>query len=764
MTRKLALLALVAVLAASCSKTPKSPYRDVGIESKVERTLRGMTLEEKIGQMMQITVTVITTPDGKSLTAVADTVLTQYKVGSILNVPGGEAQDTSAYRSLLRGIQDKSLAATGIPCIYGLDQIHGASYTKGATLFPQEIGLAATFDDRHARNMGEILAYETRACNVPWVFSPVMDLGRNPLWPRMWESFGEDVLVNRRMGTAEMVGQQGEDPNHIDEYHVGSSLKHYMAYGVPVSGQDRTPSMITDRELMEKYFQPYKSCVEAGAVSIMVNSSINDGIPFHANRELLTGWVKEGLGWDGFFVTDWADIRNLYERDRIAESNKDAVCLAVNAGIDMIMEPYDVKVCDEIRELVEEGRIKKSRIDDAVRRILRAKYRLGLFDDPYGEKGSYGGFACPDYAAAAYEAAVESEVLLKNDGDILPLDRDAKILVVGPNADAMRPLNGGWTYTWQGDKTDQPRFTEGYNTILEALRTRFDNVQYVPVLEYFGGRKWQQEVKGDIQEAMRAASRSDVVIACLGENTYCETPGNISDLNLSEQQKKLVRFLATCGKPIVLVLNEGRPRIISDIEPLASAVVDILLPGNYGGDALAALLCGEENFSGRLPFTYPKFTGKFPTYDYKLCENRSTMGGEYDYDAVMDVQWPFGHGLSYTRFEYSNMTVDRASFRKGDVINVSVDVTNKGSVAGRESVLLYSSDVYASVTPEVRRLRDYAKVDLRPGETATVTFALRAEDLAFAGHDLKWHLEEGEFRLSAGTCTVRINCTKTSIF
>ena len=743
------------ILVVSCTTSSEYP---------IERVLSKMTLEEKVGQMMQITIGVISTPDGTELTAMADTVLSRYKVGSILNVPGGAAVTPEAYRRLIRAIQEKSLAATGIPCIYGLDQIHGASYTIGGTFFPQEVALAATFNDEYAFEMGRVTAYETRACNVPWVFSPVMDLGRNPLWPRMWESYGEDVLVNKRMATAEVLGQQGDNPNHIDEYHVGSSLKHYMAYGVPVSGQDRTPSMVTDRELMEKYFQPFKACVEAGAISIMVNSSINDGIPFHANRELLTGWVKEGLGWDGFFVTDWSDIRNLYERDHIAESNKDALCIAINAGIDMVMEPNRVEVCEELVELVREGRVKMSRVDDAVRRILLAKFRLGLFDDPYGEKGSYPDFGSDEFVGIAGKAALESAVLLKNEGGILPLKKSDRILVVGPNANSMRTLNGGWSYTWQGDAADETRFTGAYNTILEALEKKFDKVEYHPVLEYFGGRKWEKEVKGDMVKAVWAAMKADVVIVCVGENSYCETPGNITDLNLSANQKELVRVLSSTGKPIVLVLNEGRPRLVSDIEPLCGAVVDIMLPGNYGGDALASLLSGEENFSGKLPFTYPKYSGKFATYDYKLCENRGKMAGEYDYDAVMDVQWPFGYGLSYTSFEYSGMKADRTDFRKGDVINVSVDVTNVGERAGKESVLLFSSDLCASVTPEVRRLRDYEKVELQPGETRTVTFSLKADDLAFAGHDLKWHLEKGEFRLAAGNCSLMLNCTETSVF
>ena len=754
-----ALIAFAALLLAGCA--PKSTFYNPELEARVEKTLSAMSLDEKIGQMMQINISVLVTPDGSELTPMADTVLRKYKVGSTLNIPGGAAISPEKYRAIIRQIQDISLETTGIPCIYGLDQIHGASYTAGTTLFPQEIGLAATFNDSFARRMGEITAYETRACNVPWVFSPVMDLGRNPLWPRQWESFGEDVLVNRRMAVQEMLGQQGPDPNSIGEYNVGSSLKHYMAYGVPLSGQDRTPSMVSDRELMEKYFQPFKACAEAGALSIMVNSSTNDGIPFHANRKLLTEWVKEGLRWDGFFVTDWADVRNMYERDHYASSNKEAVALAVNAGIDMIMEPYKPGVCEELKELVEEGKVKQSRIDDAVRRILRAKYRLGLFDDPYGERGSYERFGCPEFAAASYEAALEAEILLKNEGDLLPLGRDCRILVTGPNANSMRCLNGGWSYTWQGDRADDAAYTGRYNTILEALKEKFSRVSYVPAITYAPGRgSWQKEERGDFAAALKAASACDVIVACIGENSYCETPGNIDDLNLSALQKELVRALAATGKPLVLVLNEGRPRVISDIEPLAGAIVDILLPGNYGGDALASLLCGEENFSGKLPLTYPRRSGRLATYDYKLNENRATMAGEYNYNAVMDVQWPFGWGLSYTRFEYSNMRVDKEEFREGDVLEVSVDVTNVGPVAGKEAVLLYSSDLYASVTPEVKRLRDYAKVELGSGETATVHFSLDAGDLAFVGHDLKWHLESGDFRLSAGGCSVTVTCVR----
>ena len=757
---KFAVLTAAAVLFSCC--TAQDP-----IEKRVKEIVHGLSLEEKIGQMVQINISVVTDADGTSLSEHGVEVLEKYKVGSILNVLGDEgACSAEKYREIIRQIQDVSLRATGIPCIYGLDQIHGATYTAGATFFPQEINLAASFNDRYAREMGRILAYETRACNVPWCFSPVMDLGRNQSWPRLWESFGEDTYVNLRMGLEETLGQQGEEgEGPIDEYHTGVSLKHYMAYGATISGQDRTPSCVSMRELREKYFPPFKACCEAGALSVMVNSAMNDGIPFHANRELLTGWLKEELGWKGFIVTDWADVKNLYERDHVATSAKDAARLAVNAGIDMIMDPYSTDICGDLVALVKEGAIPMSRIDDAVRRIIRAKLRLGLFEDPYGQKGSYEGFASAQSEAIAYEAAVESEVLLKNEGGLLPLDASARLLVVGPNANSMRTISGGWSYSWQGDRADDPKFTESYNTILEALRQKFNNVDYEPVLAYHPGREdwWVEDKVSDLGRAVAKARWCDVIVACIGENSYCETPGNIVDLNLSAAQKDMVRALAATGKPVVLVLNEGRPRLIPDIEPLSDAIVDIMLPSNYGGDALAALLCGEENFSGRLPFTYPKYPNRLATYDYLLCENRATMDGMYNYDAKMDVQWPFGYGLSYTGFEYSNMRVDKDSFKAGDTLTVSVDVTNTGTRRGKEAVLLFSSDLYASVTPEVRRLRRYEKIELEAGQRRTVTMTLPAEELSFTGHDLKRHLEKGEFRLSAGSESIIVNCTRDAI-
>ena len=760
-------IALTAALVAltACNTTPKvAPAipQDKDIEAKVEKLLKEMTLEEKIGQMTQITSTAIA--NGLEITHAGDSIIRTYKVGSILNTPGGIAQTPEGYDKFVQEINRITLEATGTPTLYGLDHIHGTSYVLGGTLFPQEINLAASFNRTHAYNMGMVTAYESRAANVPWTFSPTMDLGRNPEWPRLWESFGEDTYVNAQMAVAEVRGMQGEDPNHVGPYHIAACAKHFMGYGVPVTGQDRTPASIAASELREKHFEPFKEAMNAGALSIMVNSASNNGMPFHCNTELLTQWVKEDLNWDGMIVTDWADINNLYTRERVASSKKEAVKLAINAGIDMAMVPYECQFAIDLKELVEEGEVSMERIDDAARRVLRLKYRLGLFDQPDTMLEDYPEFGGEAHAKLAYEAALESEVLLKNNG-ILPLQKNVRILVTGPNANSIRTLNGGWSYTWQGEGASIPQFTEKYNTIYEALDAKFENVTYVPGVEYdLMSGNWKFDEATSIKEAVAAARKSDVIVACIGENTYCETPGNDEDLDLSDNQIQLVKALAATGRPIVLILNEGRPRIIREIEPLATAIVDILLPGNYGADALATLLAGEANFSAKLPFTYPKYTNKFAVYDYKPAENQGTMEGVYNYNAVMDVQWPFGHGLSYTKFAYSNMTVSHKEFKADDVLKVTVDVTNTGNVAGKESVLLFSSDIYASSTPDVRRLRAFEKIDLAPGETKTVELEVTAKDLAFVNYYGKWTLEAGEFALSVGDQNQTINCTETIVW
>lgn len=750
-----------ALLAAACApKAPRAIPSDKAVEAKVEKVLEGMTLEEKAGQLVQLTISVLEDGTREAIDpAKLEIIIGQYKVGSILNVMHDAAHSREHTAAMVRQIQEKSMEVIGIPCIYGLDMIHGASYLTDGSLYPQEINLAATFNRDYARMMGRAMAYETRAAQVPWVFSPVMDLGRDPRWPRIWESFGEDPYVQSEMARAETEAIQGEDPNHIDLEHCAVSIKHFIGYGVPVSGKDRTPAIIAQNDLREKFFAPFLACFRAGALTAMVNSASVNGIPTHANAILLSGWVKEELGWDGVFVTDWADIDNLFKRDHVAADKRDAVAMGINAGIDMIMDPYDPECVTAIVDCVKDGRISQERLDDAVRRVLRLKLRLGLFDKPVWDY-SYPEFGSEQFAQESYAAALESEVLLKNDG-ILPLKEDARILVTGPNANSMRTLNGGWSYRWQGDAD---AFVPQYNTIVEALQRRFKQVSYEPGVTYVAGADWQAEDASGIGKAVAAARKADVVVVCVGENSYCETPGNINDLNLSRNQKRLVTALSGTGKPVVLILNEGRPRLIGDIEPLAAAVVDVMLPSNFGADALAALLSGDENFSGRLPFTYPKHINALHTYDYKVSEHRETMNGSYNYDAVMDVQWPFGHGLSYTQFAYKNLVVSAENFTAADVLKVSVDVTNTGSRAGKEAVLLYSSDLVASLVPDVKRLRGFEKIALAPGETKTVTFELPACDLAFVGADGHWHLEQGDFRLSCGGLSALLTCTETKVW
>ena len=735
---------------------------DAQVEAKVEQVLKGMTLQEKVGQMVQLSINLIENEEHNDVDpAKMDVIFGKYKVGSILNVMADRALDREKTAAFIAKIQESSMRNIGIPCIYGLDMIHGASYLTDGTLFPQEINLGATFNRDFAFQMGRAMAYETRAAQCPWVFSPVMDLGRDPRWPRQWESWGEDPYLQAEMARVETIALQGSDPNHIGLENVAVSIKHFMGYGVPLSGKDRTPAYIAENDLREKYFRPFKECFQAGALTAMVNSASINGVPTHANKTLLTGWVKEQLGWDGMLVTDWADIDNLFSRDHVAADKREAVALGINAGIDMIMDPYDPECCNVLIDLVNSGDIPMERIDDAVRRILRLKVRLGLFENPTWEH-DYPEFASAEYRKQSYAAAVESEVLLKNEG-VLPLKENARILVTGPNANSLRTLNGGWSYTWQGDAD---AFVPQYNTLLEALQNRFRRVTYEPGVEYDNvDGSWQSENAKGIAKAVRAARLADVIVCCVGENTYCETPGNMDDLNLSENQKELVRKLAATGKPVILVLNEGRPRIIGDIEPLAKAVVDVMYPSNYGGDALAALLAGDENFSGKLPFTYPKHINSLHTYDYKVSEHREVMDGSYNYEAVMDVQWPFGFGLSYTTFAYSDFKLESpAGFKAGDDLKLTVKVTNTGDKAGKEAVLLYSSDLVASLIPDVKRLRGFEKVALEPGESKTVTFVVPAHDLAFVGADGKWRLEAGDFRFSCGGLGVMAKCTETKVW
>lgn len=737
---------------------------DAKIEAKVDQTLKKLTLEEKVGQMMEIVIDLLGGNDKNGVFYIdehkADSIFSHYKVGSILNAPNTCAPTAQQWEKYMAQIQKLSMKRMGVPCIFGLDQNHGSTYTQGGTLFPQNINVAATFNREIARRSAEATAYETRAASVPWTYSPTVDLGRDARWPRIWENFGEDCYLSSEMGKAMVYGFQGEDPNHIDQYHIATSMKHFMGYGVPWTGKDRTPAYISPADLREKHFAPFLAGIQAGALSVMVNSASVNGMPMHANKEILTHWLKEQTGWDGVLITDWADVNNLYTREMVAKDKKDALRIAINAGIDMVMEPYSCDACGYIIELVNEGKIPMSRIDDACRRVLRMKYRLGLFEHPTQKLKNYPLFGGEQFAQLALEGATESMVLLKNN-NILPLQKGKKILLTGPNANQMRCLDGGWSYTWQGNRTDE--FAGKYNTIYEALCNEYgkENIVLNQGVTYNEAGKYWEENEPQIAAAVEAAKNVDVVVACIGENSYTETPGNLTDLWLSENQRNLVKALATTGKPIILVLNEGRPRLIADIEPLAQGVVDILIPGNYGGDALAQLLSGKANFSGKMPYTYPKEINSLANYDFKKSEEVGTMTGAYDYNAKITQQWGFGQGLSYTTYQYSNLKVDKATFAHDDVIRVSVEVKNTGKVAGKESVLLFSSDLMASMVPDGRRLRAFDKVALQPGESKTVTFDLKANDLAFVGWDGKWILEEGDFKLMVADQQATIHCNET---
>jgi beta-glucosidase len=818
MTTKNLFIAAFALVSISAQAQKPAIPRDAALEAKIEKTLSRMTLDEKIGQMLELNLDVMGKmtienakidrekvrsvlqqygrPDSeieavlkmkdqeildklgnfpvdiyqgetkriwKLNETMLDTLISKWKVGSILNAPGTRASSVEQWQKWIQLIQKKSMKYLGIPDIYGLDHNHGVTYTQGGTLFPQPINLGASFNTELAFRGAEITAYESRAANCPWVYNPVVDLSRDPRWPRMYESFGEDAIVNSKMVVAEIRGYQGEDNNHIDRFHVGTSTKHYFGYGAPWTGKDRTPAYLSPQMIREKYFEPFKAAALAGTLTMMVNSASINGVPLHASYEYLTKWLKEDLQWDGFLVTDWADINSLYTREKVAKNKKDAIRIAINAGIDMSMDPYSVEFCILLKELVNEGKVKMTRIDDAVRRILRAKYRLGLFDEPNTGGKGFEKFGCDEFAKASLLAAEESEVLLKNEG-ILPLAKGKKILLTGPNANQMRCLHGGWSYTWQGSKAED--LSEKYNTIYEALCNKYgkENVILEQGVTYNEDGAYYDENEPQIDKAVAAAAQADVIIAAIGENSYTETPGNLTDLWLSENQRNLVKALAKTGKPIVLVLNEGRPRLIADIEPQAKAIVDILIPGNYGGDALANLLAGDANFSAKLPYTYPREINSLNTYDYKVSEEVGTMAGAYNYDAKVSLQWPFGYGLSYTTFDYSNLKVDKAQFTADDVLTISVDVKNTGTKAGKEAVLLYSSDLVASIVPDNKRLRDFTKISLEPGETKTVTFQLPASKLAFVGADGRWTLEDGDFILKIGNQTVHTACTQTKVW
>jgi beta-glucosidase len=705
------------------------------LEQRVEALLKRMSIEEKVGQMTQVAIDVVLkkhAPDAARHEidpARLDDAVLRHHVGSILNV-AGRAYTVENWHELINQIQDAAgRTRLKIPVIYGIDAVHGANYTIGATLFPQAIAMAATWNPDLMRRSGEIAAYQVRASGN---FYPVMDLARMPVWPRLWETFGEDSHLASEMGRAYIQGLQGQNIGAPDK--AAACLKHYAGYGSPLSGQDRTPAWIDTRMMHQYSLAPFEAAIRAGAPTVMVNSGEVNGIPGHANHYLLTEVLKRQWGFEGFVVSDWEDVKRLHTRDQVAETPKDAVRMAVVAGVDMSMVPLDYTFYDLLLECVKDGSVPVARIDDAVRRILRVKFRLGLFENARPDPALKAAFHKPEFEAANLAAAREAITLLKNRNRALPLARNRRILVTGPTADMLSVLNGGWTITWQGDREDL--YPKDKLTIVRAIEAAVGkkNVTYVP------GTTFDRPV--DISAAASAAARADVVIACLGEKAYCETPGNINDLTLEAAQFDLVRVLAGTGKPIVVVLAQGRPRIIREIVPLAEAIVMAYLPGLEGGRAVADVLFGEVNPSGRLPFTYPRFPNALTTYDYKVVEN---AGGNR-----VQPEFEFGHGLSYTTFEYSGLALSSETLTAKGELQVSVTVRNTGARTGKEVVQLYVSDLYRSISPPARELKAFKKVDLAAGASEKVTFTLRPRDLAFVGLNNRWVTEPGRFRVSVG--------------
>ena len=738
------------------------------IDKRIDSIMSDMSIEQKIGQMAQINLTVIANgPDKWSsfepLQIDKDRIekaINKYHVGSILNTTNNRARDISTWNKIIDEIQSYALSSkTAIPILYGIDGIHGATYIDGATMFPQQIGTAATWDIKNSFNMGMVTAYETRAAGIPWNFSPVLDLGQDPRFPRQFETFGEDPYLTTQMGLASLEGQQGIDNNMNNDFVVATSIKHFLGYQTTISGKDRTPSYIPEHVLRELHLPAFEKAISQGAKTIMINSGLINGIPVHADRYLLTDLLRDELGFDGIILTDWEDINKLHDRDKVAESRKDAIKIAINAGIDMSMIPYDYEeFCDNLLELVKEGEISEARIDESVRRILKLKIELGLFDKK--NKPDYSDFGSQTHQNYAYAAAVESMTLLKNENSTLPIRNKNKILVTGPNGDSMRTLNGAWTYSWQGEKTDF--FAGDHNTIYEAIKNKFtdSDVKYIPGVTYPINEDYDKEPKFEYydqyvdqkKEAIKYANEeADIIVLCLGENTYTEKPGDLNDINLNRLQIDFANEIIKSGKPVVLVLNIGRPRLISEIESKVNAVINIYLPGNFGGDALADILYGSVNPSGKLPYSYPLYSNSLIPYNYKPAEVQNNAQGAYNYVGEVNNLYDFGFGLSYTSFEYSNLKLNSNQFSKNENIYLSVDIKNTGEIEGKEVIQVYSKDHYASLTPDIKRLRAFKKIELKPGEIKNVKFEIQVQDLGFVNYQNKHVVETGKFDLMVGS-------------
>ncbi len=762
MKNKLVFIGLLSILLCNSCTTTKQKDVSAMVERipDVEKILSQMTLEEKVGQMAQVTLDVITVGENQYVSdeplqldkELVRKALLEYHLGSILNTANSRARTPEVWYEIISQLQQFAMEETrlGIPILYGIDAIHGATYTDGATFFPQQIGQAATWNRDLVCRAAEITAYETRASCIPWNFSPVLDMGRDPRFPRMWETFGEDAYLTSEMGVQVIKGYEGKHNEVSDPTRVASCLKHYVGYGTPLSGKDRTPALIPEIELRERHLPPFEAALGAGAHSVMINSGLVNGVPVHASYELITDMLKRELAFTGVVLTDWADISNLHKRDKVAKSQKEAVKIAINAGIDMAMIPYNFEFCDHLIELVNEGEVPMSRIDDAVRRVLNLKYKLGLFETPLTNYADYPDFGSDTFINAAYQTAQESMTLLKNEGNILPLPKDAKVLVSGPNANSMRTLNGGWTYSWQGEKV--PEFTDEHSTILQAIQDKIgkNKVVFKEGVRYINEGKYWEDEAFDIPGAVNAAAQVDYVVLALGENSYTEKPGDLHDLSLSDKQLALAEALVATGKPIILILNQGRPRLIRSIEQDMQGIIQAYLPGNFGGLAVADVLFGDVNPSGKLPFTYPLYANSLLTYDHKPSEHQDKMAGMYDYESDFAIQYPFGFGLSYTDFAYEDLLLNSGELKGDDSLKISVTVKNTGNRSGKEVVQLFTSDHYATITPDVQRLRRFEKIELAPGESKTLHFSLLAADLSFINAQHKRVTESGEFTIRIG--------------
>ena len=747
----------------SCNQTKE--FSD--IDKEVDDILKSMTLDEKVGQMTQINLTVIAKGPNKWSSSFpleidhkkTKKAIVDYKVGSVLNTINNTAQKPKVWFKTISDIQSYAIDSTKmkIPIIYGIDAIHGTTYTDGATMFPQQITTAASWNPENAYNMAVVCAYETRASSIPWNFSPVLDLGLDPRFPRQFETFGEDPLIVERFGDAMIKGYQGDKNDISNKYNVAACMKHFVGYQAVISGKDRTPAYIPNNVLSEYHIEPFKKAIESGAKTIMINSGLINGVPVHADYNLMINVLRNKLGFQGVILTDWEDIRKLHDRDKVAKTQREAIKIAINAGIDMSMVPYEYEhFIKNLKSLVEEGEVSIERIDDAVKRILKLKLELDLFNNPVTNYEEYGDFGSKKHHELAYKSASESITLLKNNDDILPLKGKPRILVTGPNGNNMRTLNGAWTYSWQGELTDD--FAGEYNTIYESIRNTYgsSNVKYIPGVSYRKGANYYEMDEIDIQKVVNEARRSDYIILCLGENTYTEKPGDLNDLNIHRLQSKLAIELSKTGKPIILILNLGRPRLISDIEPLMSAVVNVYLPGNFGADALADILSGKVNPSGKLPYTYPAYPNSLLPYYYKPSEVQNNAQGAYNYVGEVNNLYDFGYGLSYSDFKYSKLSVNKDTFNINENINIEVSITNDSDVDGYETVQLYSSDLYASITPDVKRLRDFNKIHIKSGEAKTVSFSLPVSELEFYNINNSPVVEEGKFKLSINTFTKEI--------